>query len=78
MEEVNVKEARKRISELLDKAQRGEEVLIMRRGKKVARLSPVVEGEKKLPDLTDFRASISVEGQPMSQIVIDGRNEERY
>ncbi len=78
MKEVNVKEARKRISALLDKAQQGEEVLILRRGKKVARLAPVVDGEKKLPDLTAFRASISVKGQSLSQAVIEGRNEERY
>ena len=45
MKEVNVKEARKRISELLDKAQQGEEVLILRRGKKVARLAFVVDGK---------------------------------
>lgn len=78
MEEVNVKEARNKISALLDKAQKGEEVLILRRGKKVARLVPVDDGEKRLPDLSAFRASISMEGGPLSRTVIDGRDEERY
>ncbi len=60
--EVSVKEARNSISKLLDRTQRGEEILISRRGKKVARLVPVDISEKRLPDLSDFRASIAVRG----------------
>lgn len=76
--EVNVKEARNKISALLDLTQKGEEILISRRGKKVARLVPVAEAEKRLPDLSAFRASIAVKGDPLSRVVIDGRNAERY
>jgi prevent-host-death family protein len=76
--EVSVKEARNSISKLLDRTQRGEEILISRRGKKVARLVPVDISEKRLPDLSDFRASIAVRGASLSQAVIDSRNQERY
>ena len=76
--EVNVKEARNKISALLDITQKGGEVLISRRGKKVARLVPAADVEKRLPDLSAFRASISVKGAPLSRTVIDGRNAERY
>ena len=58
MLEVNVKEARSQLSSLLDRVERGEEIIINRRGKKVALLvSP--ERKNTLPSLKDFRASIS-------------------
>lgn len=76
--EVTVKEARDKISALLDITQRGGEVLILRRGKKVARLVPVAGAEKGLPDLSEFRASITVKDGPLSRTVIDGRSAERY
>ncbi|MBU4427522.1 MAG: type II toxin-antitoxin system prevent-host-death family antitoxin [Desulfobacterales bacterium] len=76
--EVSVKEARNSIGTLLDRTQKGEEILISRRGKKVARLVPVDISEKRLPDLSDFRASIAVRGASLSQTVIDSRNMERY
>lgn len=76
--EVNVKEARKKISSLLDRTQKGEEVVIVRRGKKVARLVAVGDAGKRLPDLRTFRASIALKGVPLSRSVIQGRSEERY
>ncbi len=76
--EVNVKEARDNIGKLLDRTQKGEEILISRRGKKVARLVPVDGSKKRLPDLGAFRASIAVRGAALSQTVIDSRNMERY
>ena len=76
--EVNVKEARNRISALLDRTQNGEEILILRRGKKVARLVPADKFRKRLPDLNNFRKTITVTGEPLSQTVIDSRSGERY
>ena len=78
MEEVTVKQARNKISALLDKTEKGEDVLILRRGKKVARLAPAGGGEKRLPDLSAFRESITVKGGAISQTIIDGRDAERY
>lgn len=76
--EVSVKEARNNIGKLLDRTQQGEEILISRRGQKVARLVPVDVSEKRLPDLSDFRASVAVRGAALSQTVIDARDMERY
>lgn len=42
--EINVKDARSRLSSLLDRVRVGGEVIILRRGKEVARLVPP-EGE---------------------------------
>ena len=76
--EINVKEARSKMSLLLDKAQKGEDVVIMRRGQRIARLVPVGTVDKRLPDLSAFRSSISIHGGPMSRAVIQERSEERY
>ena len=76
MFEVNARDARSNLSALLDKVEAGEEILIKRRGKKVAKMvSP--QAENPLPSLKDFRASIRVEGKPMSKVVIDARRKER-
>ncbi|MBS3809699.1 MAG: type II toxin-antitoxin system prevent-host-death family antitoxin [Desulfobacterales bacterium] len=76
--EINVKEARSKISTLLDLTQKGEEIVILRRGKKAARLVPAEPRPKHLPDLTAFRNSINVKGSSFSNAVRQGRNEERY
>jgi prevent-host-death family protein len=76
--EINVKEARGKISSLLDRVKDGDEVIILRRGKQAARLVPVQTKEKVLPGLKDFRASISVSGEPVSSLVASQRDEERY
>ena len=77
MLEVNVKEARSKLSILLDRVERGEEIIIKRRGKKVARLvSP--KRENALPSLRKFRDSISATRKSLSQTVVDLRKDEGY
>lgn len=76
--EINVKEARTKISSLLDRTQKGEEVVIVRRGKRVARLVPIDNINRRLPDLRTFRNSLSVKGGALSMAVIQGRSEDRY
>lgn len=44
--EINVKDARSRFSSLLDMVQGGDEVVILRRGKEVARLVPPRKRER--------------------------------
>jgi prevent-host-death family protein len=76
--EISVKEARTKISSLLDRTQKGEEVVILRRGKKVARLVPIGDTDRRFPDLRSFRKSIPLKGKPLSKTVIQQRDEERY
>jgi prevent-host-death family protein len=75
--EINVKEARSKLSSLIDKAEKGGEIIISRRGKKVARIVPV-KAKKGLPSLKEFRASIHITGEPLSNAVVRNREEERY
>jgi prevent-host-death family protein len=47
MTEIGTFEAKNRLSELLDRAERGEEVIITRRGKPIAKLVPVSAGRDR-------------------------------
>ena len=76
--EININEAKSRMGSLLDRSQKGEEVVIMRRGTRIARLVPIGGSDKRLPDLKDFRDSITIKGDSLGDAVIQGRNEERY
>jgi len=76
--EVNVKDARSKLSSLLDQVEDGCEVIILRHGKEVARLVPPCGEGKPLPSLKGFRSSIDVRGRSMSSLVIQARDEERY
>ncbi len=76
--EISVKEARSRISEIIDRVQGGEEVIITRRGKKVALMVPPRGEARPLPSLKDFRASIRITGEPLSVALVRNREEERY
>jgi prevent-host-death family protein len=72
---VSVLEAQKDLTQLLEKVTAGEEVILTQDGQDVAKL---VASSKVLPDLREFRASIRLEGEPLSQTVITMREEERY
>ncbi len=76
--EINVKDARSRLRSLLDRVEAGGEVIILRRGKEVARLVPPQGEGKPLPSLKEFRASIRIIGEPLIDTVIQERQEERY
>ena len=73
MLEVNIKEARSKLSSLLDKVERGEEIIITRRGKKIARLASL-ESNERLPSLKKFRDSIKITGTSLSKTIINSRS----
>jgi prevent-host-death family protein len=76
--EISVKEARAKFSSLLNQVRDGDEVIIRRRGKEIARLLPPSGEGKRLPSLSDFRRSIRLKGEPLSAAIRKGRKEERY
>jgi prevent-host-death family protein len=78
MRKINVKEARDNLSALLDAVAAGEEVVLLRRGKEVARLVPPRTRAKRLPSLEALRRSITVKGKPLSEEVLRGRRDERF
>ncbi len=74
---VNLAQAKARLSELLDKVEAGEEVLITRRGKAVAHLSAVAGPKKPLPlgELAAFRATMPQLRRPAVDLLREVRDE---
>lgn len=77
MGSVNVKETRRILKALLDRAEAGETITIARRGEVVARLVPPSRHLRRLPSLSRLRDSIKRQGRSLSRIVIDSRVDER-
>ena len=61
---VGIKQARQELPDLIDRAEAGEEIVISRQGKAVAKLIPVPKAVKALPSLTEFRQGIRRAGTP--------------
>ena len=78
MRTVGVAEARRSLKSLLDAVEAGHQVSVVRRGREVARLVPPRKQRGRLPGLGDFRASIRVTGEPVTQVVVRARREARY
>jgi prevent-host-death family protein len=77
MQRISIKEARSQLSSLLDRVAAGEEFILLRRGKEVARLVPP-QSQSFLPSLKDFRDSLQSKGAPLSDEIANAREEERY
>jgi prevent-host-death family protein len=74
---VNIKDARASLGKLVDRATRGETVIITRHGRKSARLAPMPAQTKSLPSLHDFRSRIAPPKTGLSRTVGEMRQEER-
>ncbi len=78
MEKINVREARQHIGQLLDKVIAGEQIIIMRRGNPVAKMSAFDKGEldeQKFPNRQDFRSRIPTARTSAAQLVRGMRDE---
>lgn len=77
---VNAKEVREKFSSILDEVEKGEDIVITRRGKKVARIINININDKPTPlkALKEFRKNIKVKGEALSRTTINQRDEERY
>lgn len=79
MTRIPINEVREHLAKYLSKAEQGEEVIITKYNKPIAKLVNYEEPKKpKFPDMTEFRKKIKVKGKPMSEFVIDMRREEKY
>jgi len=75
--EIGAKELRNNLSEILDRVERGERVIVRRRGHTPVALAPLESNVSRLPGQAEFRASLKVRGRPLSQEVVDARADER-
>ena len=79
MRVMSVKQARQQFAKLIKTALNGGSVTITRRGRPVAQIAPVTQSTPgPLPDLAEFRASLTVKGEPLSAVVTELRKQARY
>ena len=74
---VNLAQAKAHLSDLLDKVEAGEEVVITRHGRPIAHLSPVAPQKVPLRSLASFRAGMPRLRRPSAELLRDARDEER-
>jgi prevent-host-death family protein len=74
---VNLAQAKARLSELLDKVEAGEEVVVTRHGRAVAHILPALRPKRPLPldDLAAFRAAMPRLRQPAAESLREARDE---
>ena len=81
MATVSVAEAKAKLSELLDKVEAGEEIVITRHGKPVAKLTATVQPKKPLrdllPELAEFRAKMPPLRKSSAELIREMRDEEK-
>ena len=75
MSGVNLAQAKAHLSELVSKAQVGEETIIMRRGEAVAKLVPFTAPKQAYRSRAAFRASLSRAKTPSVDLIRKMRDE---
>ena len=79
MKKVSVREARERLSHLLDSVALGQDIAIIRRGRPVARLTAVRKsGWPGFPDRSALRGSLSKSARGAADSVRKLRDSERF
>jgi len=77
MENVSVAEAKSHLSELLSRIEKGEEFVITRRGRPIARLKAERTAKKPVLSLAEFRTQIPQPETPATEILRVLREESR-
>jgi prevent-host-death family protein len=75
MKKAGIREVRQNLSALIEEVQKGREIVITDRGKPVARLVPPEKRSRPFPDMTEFRKSMPKLDPPLSQTIIDDRED---
>ncbi|HEU5018749.1 MAG TPA: type II toxin-antitoxin system prevent-host-death family antitoxin [Pseudolabrys sp.] len=75
MTTVSLVEAKAHLSELLDRVEAGEAVVITRHGRPVANLSPVTPRKQPLRSLAAFRARMPKLREPSAELIREMRDE---
>lgn len=75
MKRIGIREARQALPRLVDEAEAGEEILITRQGRPVARLVAVPQVTRALPALGDFRTRLGPQGTPAARLLREERDE---
>jgi len=76
---VSLAQAKARLSELLDKVESGEEIIVTRHGRAVARILSAAQPKEPidLDRLAAFRATMPSLGRPSVELIREMRDDER-
>ena len=74
MERVGIRQARQCLPDLINRVEAGEEIVITRHGKTVAKLVPLPAPAKQLPSLEKFRCGIGDPGTPSARLLREERD----
>ena len=77
MSTVNLATAKAQLSELIYRAESGEEILVTRHGQPVVRISAVEQPKKRVASRATFRASLPGWSQDSARLIRAMRDEER-
>jgi len=69
MKHIGIKQARDALPDLVHRAEAGEEIVITRQGRAVARLVAAPRTPRALPPLQEFRRSLGTGGTPAVKLV---------
>ena len=69
MHHIGIRQARERFSDLVDAAEAGEDIVITRQGRPVARLTAASPQKRALPALKAFRESGARPGTPSATLI---------
>ena len=79
MKEIGAFEAKNKLAELLDLAENGEEIIITRHGKQVARLGPVQKSfdreaaRQAVEDIKKMRKGMRIDDATIKELINEGR-----
>jgi prevent-host-death family protein len=74
MKRIGIREARQALPQLVDRAEAGEEIVITRQGRAVAKLVAAPKAPRALPALGEFRARLGTAGTPAVRLLREERN----
>jgi len=80
MESISLADAKAQLSKLIDRVESGEEIVITRHGRAVARVAPVEQPKKPLDldALAELRKRMPPWSRPSAELIREMRDEERY
>ena len=76
MSTVTLAEAKTHLSHLLDQVEAGEEVVITRRGRAIARITPVEKPKQPIKSLAEFRSRMPRWRKSSAELLRDMRDED--
>lgn len=78
MRKFSIREIRQHMSTLLKAVEAGEEIIIQRHGRPIAKISPIFQEPAKFPDRSELRSQIPMAKKSIADEIREMRDEEKY